>query len=168
MYASDNSTFPHGYEHPVGPLNSCSDSFSQHFTTRRSPVMARLVRYQIKPPPAHGQLSYFHPNLLYQIHSEGGPSGNTRRDCGSKSMFSLNPKHRSPANDNQQRSETSETSLALVPRNHPLLNLVNLEAEASGLLDRLLSVFQDQTTYEPLLSLSTLFITNQAQGSHSH
>lgn len=47
--------------------------------------------------------------------------------------------------DNEQRAESNETSIALVPRNHPLLSLPNLEAEASGLLDRLLSVFHDNT-----------------------
>ena len=42
-----------------------------------------------------------------------------------------------------QRPEQNETSIALVPRNHPLLPLPNLEAEASGLLDRLLNVFHE-------------------------
>lgn len=41
-----------------------------------------------------------------------------------------------------QRPEQNETSLALV-HSHPLLAPPNLEAEASGLLDRLLSVFQE-------------------------
>lgn len=45
-----------------------------------------------------------------------------------------------------QRPEHNETSLALVPRNHPLLPLANLEAETSGLLDRLLSVIQENST----------------------
>lgn len=44
-----------------------------------------------------------------------------------------------------QRPEQNETSIALVPRTHPLLQLPNLEAEASGLLDRLLSVFQENS-----------------------
>ncbi|KEF51773.1 uncharacterized protein A1O9_12110 [Exophiala aquamarina CBS 119918] len=46
-----------------------------------------------------------------------------------------------------RRPDQNETSIALVPRNHPLLQLPNLEAEASGLLDRLLSVFQENSTY---------------------
>ena len=44
---------------------------------------------------------------------------------------------------NLQRPDQNETSLAIVPRQHPLLPLANLEAEGAGLLDRLLSVFQD-------------------------
>lgn len=46
-----------------------------------------------------------------------------------------------------QRPEQNETSLAIVPRNHAILSLPNLEAEASGLLDRLLSVFQEDSRY---------------------
>lgn len=46
-----------------------------------------------------------------------------------------------------QRPDQNETSLAIVPRQHPLLPLANLEAEGAGLLDRLLSVFQDPTVY---------------------
>ncbi|RMD42627.1 hypothetical protein DV735_g2494, partial [Chaetothyriales sp. CBS 134920] len=54
-----------------------------------------------------------------------------------------------------RRPELNETSIALVPRSHPLLNLSQLEAEASGLLDRLLSVFQDSTA-DPIIIDSTL------------
>lgn len=39
-----------------------------------------------------------------------------------------------------QRPERNEISLALVPRDHPLIPPPNLEAEASGLLDRLLDI----------------------------
>jgi symplekin len=44
-----------------------------------------------------------------------------------------------------QRPEQNETSLAVVPRNHALLSIPKLEAESSGLLDRLLGVFQEET-----------------------
>ncbi|PYI06217.1 hypothetical protein BO78DRAFT_397402 [Aspergillus sclerotiicarbonarius CBS 121057] len=54
-----------------------------------------------------------------------------------------------------RRPEQNETSLAIVPRNHALLSLPNLEAEASGLLDRLLSVFQEDSS-DPLLVNATL------------
>uniref|UniRef100_A0A093VGN7 mRNA cleavage and polyadenylation specificity factor complex subunit pta1 n=1 Tax=Talaromyces marneffei PM1 TaxID=1077442 RepID=A0A093VGN7_TALMA len=43
------------------------------------------------------------------------------------------------------RPERNETSIAIVPRTHPLLSIPNLEAEASGLLDRLLTVLQDDS-----------------------
>lgn len=46
-----------------------------------------------------------------------------------------------------QRPEQNETSLAIVPRTHTLLAIPNLEAEASGLLDRLLGVFQEEIRY---------------------
>jgi symplekin len=44
-----------------------------------------------------------------------------------------------------QRPEQNETSLSIVPRNHAILALPNLEAEASGLLDRLLTVFLENS-----------------------
>lgn len=44
-----------------------------------------------------------------------------------------------------QRGDPMEVSLNMVPPNHPLLAPRNLEAEASGLLDRMLSVFQEST-----------------------
>jgi symplekin len=54
-----------------------------------------------------------------------------------------------------QRPDSNETSIALVPRAHPLLVLPNLEAEAFGLLDRLLSVFQDDSV-DPIIIDATL------------
>lgn len=48
-----------------------------------------------------------------------------------------------------------EISLALVPRDHPVIPPANLEAEASGLLDRLLGVLQDNTT-DPLIVTATM------------
>lgn len=47
-----------------------------------------------------------------------------------------------------QRPDQNETSLAVVPRTHALLALPHLEAEASGLLDRLLGAFQEETRFE--------------------
>lgn len=44
-----------------------------------------------------------------------------------------------------RRPEHNEISLAIVPRDHTVIPPANLEAEASGLLDRLLSVLQDNT-----------------------
>ncbi|KAK4507226.1 hypothetical protein PRZ48_000961 [Zasmidium cellare] len=60
-----------------------------------------------------------------------------------------------------RRPEQNEISLALVPRDHPVIPPANLEAEASGLLDRLLGVLQDNvgdplTTTATLNSLATL------------
>lgn len=55
---------------------------------------------------------------------------------------------------NAQRPDQDETSLALVPRHHALIPPPNLEAEASGLLDRLLGVFQEAARQA---SISILF-----------
>lgn len=54
-----------------------------------------------------------------------------------------------------RRPEHNEISLALVPRDHPIIPPANLEAEASGLLDRLLGVLQDNLT-DPLIITATL------------
>ncbi|EGC44629.1 mRNA cleavage and polyadenylation specificity factor complex subunit [Histoplasma capsulatum var. duboisii H88] len=54
-----------------------------------------------------------------------------------------------------RRPEQNETSLSIVPRNHPLIPLPNLEAEASGLLDRLLNVFNENSS-DPILVNATL------------
>lgn len=51
-----------------------------------------------------------------------------------------------------QRGNLVEVSLTMVPQNHALLAPRNLEAEASGLLDRMLGVFQENLRY-PSLSL---------------
>ncbi|KAK5174505.1 uncharacterized protein LTR77_001585 [Saxophila tyrrhenica] len=54
-----------------------------------------------------------------------------------------------------RRPEQNEISLALVPRDHKLISYSNLEAEASGLLDRLLGVLQDNIS-DPLIATATL------------
>ncbi|EMC93128.1 hypothetical protein BAUCODRAFT_36792 [Baudoinia panamericana UAMH 10762] len=54
-----------------------------------------------------------------------------------------------------RRPEHNEISLALVPRDHPVLQPSQLEAEASGLLDRLLGVLQDDSV-EALSVTATL------------
>ncbi|KAK3686276.1 hypothetical protein LTR37_019959, partial [Vermiconidia calcicola] len=54
-----------------------------------------------------------------------------------------------------RRPEQNETSLALVPRDHAIIPPSNLEAEASGLLDRLLGVLQDNIP-DALIATATL------------
>ncbi|KAL4977795.1 hypothetical protein BDW66DRAFT_131766 [Aspergillus desertorum] len=54
-----------------------------------------------------------------------------------------------------RRPDKNETSLAIVPRNHAILSLPNLEAESSGLLDRILSIFQEDAS-DPILVNATL------------
>lgn len=53
------------------------------------------------------------------------------------------------------RPDHNEISLALVPRDHPIVPPTNLEAESSGLLDRLLGVLQDNLT-DALVVTATL------------
>lgn len=65
-----------------------------------------------------------------------------------------------------RRPEQNEISLALVPRDHPLIPPPNLEPEASGLLDRMLNVFHEDTSDAVLVTatlncLGTLIRTRQ-------
>lgn len=46
-----------------------------------------------------------------------------------------------------QRGDPMEVSLSMVPPTHPLIPPRNLEAEASGLLDRLLEVFEPNSPH---------------------
>jgi symplekin len=50
-----------------------------------------------------------------------------------------------------QRPEQNDISLALVPRDHPLIPYANLEAEAHGLLDRLLDIIHGDHRSDTLL-----------------
>lgn len=50
-------------------------------------------------------------------------------------------------------------SLALVPRDHPLIPPPNLEAEASGLLDRLLGILQEDVKYGRVILEDTTDLT---------
>ncbi|KAF2674204.1 hypothetical protein BT63DRAFT_449199 [Microthyrium microscopicum] len=45
-----------------------------------------------------------------------------------------------------RRTEQNEISLALVPRDHPLLQPTKIEAETSGLLDRVLDILNDKSS----------------------
>ncbi|MCJ1434683.1 hypothetical protein MMC27_004052 [Xylographa pallens] len=67
----------------------------------------------------------------------------------------------------KQRPEQNEVSLALVPRDHPLIPPPNLEAEASGLLDRLLNVFYEGSSDAVLINatLNCLSILVRTRGS---
>ncbi|CAK7198401.1 hypothetical protein SEUCBS139899_001062 [Sporothrix eucalyptigena] len=50
------------------------------------------------------------------------------------------------ANPDQRHRDSLDISLSLVPPNHPLLEPRHLEAEATGLLDRMLGVLQDNSS----------------------
>ncbi|OTB06529.1 hypothetical protein M426DRAFT_318931 [Hypoxylon sp. CI-4A] len=59
-----------------------------------------------------------------------------------------------------RRGDLLDISLAMVPPNHPILDAPKLEAEASGLLDRMLGVLQDNSSDALLIdaTLNTLSI----------
>jgi hypothetical protein len=107
--------------------------------------MADHAGNQIQRATTHGQQPGSHQDNLHQILAEGRPGPDTRFDSRSKSMYKTS--NRGTVLTNLKRPEKNETSLAIVPRNHPLLPLPQLEAEGAGYLDRLLSVFQDPSMY---------------------
>jgi symplekin len=49
--------------------------------------------------------------------------------------------------DGSQRGDSLEVSLSMVPPDHKLIPPKSLEAEASGLLDRMLAVFQENIRF---------------------
>ncbi|KAE8442674.1 hypothetical protein EG329_002972 [Mollisiaceae sp. DMI_Dod_QoI] len=64
-----------------------------------------------------------------------------------------------------RRGDPLEVSLSMVPPNHPLIPPKNLEAEASGLLDRMLAVFQENSSDAVLVdaTLNSLSILIRAR-----
>lgn len=82
--------------------------------------------------------------MLHQIRPAGSPAADSWRDCGSTSALYCLCMINMVLTLYVQRPDQNELSLALVPRDHPLIPPPNLEPEASGLLDRLLDVFNEQ------------------------
>ncbi|TVY68802.1 mRNA cleavage and polyadenylation specificity factor complex subunit pta1 [Lachnellula suecica] len=64
-----------------------------------------------------------------------------------------------------RRGDPMEVSLSMVPQSHPILTPGNLGAEAQGLLDRMLGVFQESTSDAILIdaTLNTLSILIRAR-----
>ena len=68
-------------------------------------------------------------------------------------ISSTAPSSEHSTNTTLQRSDQNEISIALVPRDHPLIPPPRLEPEASGLLDRLLNVFNEDIRYVPIMHI---------------
>lgn len=60
-----------------------------------------------------------------------------------RSLASQSSQPTIPSDTCMQRPDQNELSLALVPAEHAILSSSHLQAEASGLLDRMLNVFHD-------------------------
>jgi symplekin len=61
-----------------------------------------------------------------------------------------------------QRPEQNDISLALVPRDHPLMPYANLEAEAHGLLDRLLDIIHGDHRSDRSLERFEFYLTRNS------
>ncbi|KAK0901432.1 hypothetical protein LTR02_008629 [Friedmanniomyces endolithicus] len=77
------------------------------------------------------------------------------RICGIKFIARVVQVQTSGLISDPRRPEQNEISLALLSRDHPVLRPSQLEAEASGLLDRLLGVLQDNSS-DALVVTATL------------
>ena len=72
-------------------------------------------------------------------------------------------KHRLHAHISQ-RPDHSDISLALVPRDHPLIPYVSLEAEGHGLLDRLLDIIHGDHRSDRQHQNSSIALTGNSDG----
>lgn len=110
--------------------------------------MAEDGRNKVGYLTTYGLRTSWYTPWLHQISSEDYSGSDPRDDCRSQSM---SPNFASAVVlmglTTSQRPEQNEISLALVPRDHPIIPYSNLEAEASGLLDRLLNVFEENSGY---------------------
>ncbi|KAI8630416.1 hypothetical protein F5Y19DRAFT_46079 [Xylariaceae sp. FL1651] len=79
----------------------------------------------------------------------------TVRICCIKFMQRVVLAHTPSANPEPRRGDPLDISRNMVPANHPVLDGDQLEAEASGLLDRMLSAFEDDSS-DPLVVDATL------------
>ncbi|KAI0915103.1 mRNA cleavage and polyadenylation specificity factor complex subunit [Ustulina deusta] len=79
----------------------------------------------------------------------------TVRICCIKFVQRVVLAHTSSVHPEPRRGDPLDISRNMVPPNHPALDGDQLEAEASGLLDRMLSVLEDETS-DPLLVDATL------------
>ncbi|KAI0419178.1 mRNA cleavage and polyadenylation specificity factor complex subunit [Xylaria grammica] len=79
----------------------------------------------------------------------------TVRICCVKFVQRVVLAHTSSVNPEPRRGDPLDISRNMVPPNHPALDGDQLEAEASGLLDRMLSALEDETS-DPLLVDATL------------
>jgi hypothetical protein len=85
--------------------------------------------------------------LCHQVRPEGRPGSDPwgdRRSTGAFALLIVLWNDNGNA-DLHQRPERNETSITIVSRNDPTLSIPILEAEASGLLDRLLNLFQENS-----------------------
>jgi symplekin len=71
---------------------------------------------------------------------------------------------RPPLAHNPQRPDGGDISLALVPRDHPVIPYANLEAEGHGLLDRLLDIIHGDHRLDKLSKDNVAALTGYSDG----
>jgi symplekin len=71
-------------------------------------------------------------------------------------------KPNAPISYNLQRVDPNDVSLALVPRDHPLMSYTGLEAEGQGLLDRLLGIIHGDHRSDSLAAQHRVDLTGNS------
>lgn len=115
--------------------------------------MATHVRDQNKYPATNGFGPTGRARVLCQVPTTSRPGTNTGRGRSKSKHF--RPRRLTTQSHTSQRPDHSDISLALAPRDHPLIPYVSLEAEGHGLLDRLLDIIHGDHS-DGLLVTATL------------
>jgi hypothetical protein len=127
----------------------------QCLESQRCPRLAAHVVHQVQHLATYGYGCTRLANMLRQVPAAGGFGADTRhrRPQGTYSSSPRIHKQRAYAS---QRPDHSDISLALVPRDHPVIPYASLEAEGHGLLDRLLDIIHgDHRSDRPLGNILT-------------
>lgn len=110
--------------------------------------MGQNGRHQDQNPPDLGYCGARDQDLLYQVLTKSGSGSNSAAGWRCKSECTFKSRHFLVHSLIlfSQHGDPLDISLAMVPPNHTLIPQRNLEAEASGLLDRMLGVLHENPT----------------------
>lgn len=125
----------------------------QHTQFIRTRAMGRVDGHQTANPADMGWCCVCCEALLHKICSTSDSGTNDSSPYGQGTFFSPSddiPMLRATKIQPAQRNGL-EVSLGMLPPEHPFLDPRQLEAEATGLLDRMLGVLQDNSRYDAYL-----------------
>lgn len=121
-------------------LNSLSYlNVPQCLRPQRCATLAAHGCHQIEYSAPHGRSRPWRARVLRQVPPAGRLGADARRHGPEGECRLPLHTHLAPT-DALQRPDHNDISLALVPRDHPLIPYAALEAEGLGLLDRLLDI----------------------------
>lgn len=116
--------------------NRINNAYDKDTWERMMAIKSRILRiWDTATPGVRACCIKFAQRVV--IAQTAGPEGDPR--------VRSNSRWNGTSANTSQRGEPSEVSLSIVPPNHTILAPRNLEAEASGLLDRMLAVFHENS-----------------------